>query len=311
MLLAIVAALVTGVLLSVQSRANGELSGYLHAAIEAALVSFGSGLVICTLITLCSPRTRAGLRRVRAALRDGALRWPFLLGGVCGALFVGTQTSAVPQIGVAVFTVVSVGGQTLSALLVDKVGLGPGGRSPITALRVAAAAVAVIGVGVAATAGDDHLAFAAAPLLLTLAVGVLQAVQQATNGRVNAAAGYPMATTWLNFVLGTLTLLVLAAVEVWLGRTRLHPLVAAPFWVWIGGICGVGFIALAAWAVHHVGVLIFGLVGLASQLVTALVLDLLSPAARGDVGAQLMLGMAVTLIASGAAAWSRRPSARR
>jgi transporter family-2 protein len=49
MRLDILAAL-TGVLISLQTRANGELSYLINNGLEAALVSFGSGLIIILII---------------------------------------------------------------------------------------------------------------------------------------------------------------------------------------------------------------------------------------------------------------------
>ena len=68
----------------------------------------------------------------RAAARAGALRPWQLLGGVAGASLVASQGITVGTIGVALFVVAVVAGQTSSGLAVDHAGLGPpaGARSP-------------------------------------------------------------------------------------------------------------------------------------------------------------------------------------
>jgi len=48
-------ATVSGVMIALQARANGELSHRLGNGVEAALISFGSGLIIIALIALFSP----------------------------------------------------------------------------------------------------------------------------------------------------------------------------------------------------------------------------------------------------------------
>ncbi|WP_460466205.1 DMT family transporter [Calidifontibacter terrae] len=117
----------------------------------------------------------------------------------------------------------------------------------------------------------------------------------------------PMATTWQNFLVGTVTLVVVsvgvrtAAPNGWTWPS------GTPWWAWTGGLLGIAFIALTAWAVRIVGVLVFGLTSVAGQLLAALGLDLLDPSARPDVGVQLVAGLLITLVAALAAAAANRP----
>lgn len=80
-----------------------------------------------------------------------------------------------PLIGVTIFSVAVVGGQTLSALAVDRFGLGPVGVQTVTGLRVVAALVAalvaVADVVVSAT-GRGGGALHLLPALATFAVGI-------------------------------------------------------------------------------------------------------------------------------------------
>ena len=48
-------AALSGILIALQARANGELSHQLGNGLQAALVSFGSGLIIIVFISLFSP----------------------------------------------------------------------------------------------------------------------------------------------------------------------------------------------------------------------------------------------------------------
>ena len=48
-------AALSGILIALQARANGELSYQLGKGLEAALVSFGSGLVIIIFLSLFNP----------------------------------------------------------------------------------------------------------------------------------------------------------------------------------------------------------------------------------------------------------------
>lgn len=307
--LALAAAVVSGALLAVQSRMNGAISEHTAQPLIAALWSFASGLVVICLAVFFVPGVRGGVAGIGRALRERRLAWWQCLGGVVGGTLVAVQAWSVPLIGVTIFSVAVVGGQTLSALAVDRFGLGPVGVQTVTGLRVVAALVAAAGVVVSATGrggGELHLL----PALATFAVGIGLAVQQALNGRVSVANGSPMATTWQNFLVGTITLVVMSIVSVARNGTDDWSIPHdVPLWALPGGLLGIVFIALTAWGVRVTGVLVFGLLSIAGQLLASLVLDLAS--SRDLVGPQLIVGLAITLLAAVAAGVGPMITARR
>ena len=303
--LAVPAMLGAGGLIAVQSEVNGRLAGALgdgvRAGMMAALVSFGSGLFTLTTLALLEPRTRRGVTRLARAARTGRLRWWQLIGGVAGAFVVASQGLTVGTIGVALFTVAVVAGQSTSSLWVDHIGLSPAGRQRLTGARVTGAALTIAAVGLALAGrlgGTDALAWAALALaLLPLAAGCGAAFQQAVNGQVNEVAG-PWATTWNNFLVGTSLLLVLAA-----GSLAVPGDLQAPpgtWWLYSGGLMGVAFISAAAVLVRVHGVLVLGLCTVAGQVLGALTID--AVAQEGHVGMLSVTGGALTLVGVAVAA---------
>ena len=88
-------------MIALQSRANGELSHLLGNSTEAALVSFGSGLIVISLIAPFNRTIKDGIRNLRSAVAAKRIpRWR-LFAGVLGGSFVALQTQVVPLIGVA------------------------------------------------------------------------------------------------------------------------------------------------------------------------------------------------------------------
>lgn len=307
--MALVAAMLGGILVTAQSRMNGELSRTIEAPIQAAVYSFGSGLLLLTAL-LVVPRIRAGIGRIRDALRAGRLRWWQCLGGMGGALFVAVQTYAVPMIGVAVFTVATVAGQTGNALVVDRFGIGPGGRRPVQLGRVLGALLAIVGVAITVSGSLGEGGLAVLPVVLAVLVGGGVALQQGVNARVNLESRHVLSTTAQNFATGTALLLVIAFVQLARGSYRPVDFEGVPWWAWWGGFVGIGFIAIAAWAVQHVGVLLFGLALLTGQLGSALLVDLVWPAAGHEVSARMVLGVVVTFAAAALAGWVALPRRR-
>lgn len=302
--------MIAGVALAVQSRINAELGVRLDDGIAAATVSFGSGLLILAPLATGAPAGRRGLRALRAALRSGSLRPWQCLGGVCGAFLVAAQGLAVPSLGVAVFMVALVSGQSASSLAVDHAGLGPAGPHAITARRLAGAALAVLAVllAVGDRLGNPHaLALAALPVL----AGAGVAWQHAVNGHVRAASGTVLTAAFVNFLTGTVALLVAFGVDV---SANGWPAGSWPVqaWLYTGGAIGIGYIALAVAVVRFTGVLLLSLSMVTGQVTGGVLLDLAVPPPVGRPTAYTLLGAVLTVVAVFlAAGWRPVRPARR
>ena len=296
----IAAAVIGGGGVAAQSKINGALGGHLHDGFAAALISFGSGLILVALINAARAASRKGLRALSASLRNGALRWWECLGGVCGAALVASQGLTVTALGVAIFTVAVVAGQTFASLAVDRFGVGPTGPQPLTAPRVVGAVLTVgaVLVAVADRFGSPRtLAYALLPLI----AGAATAWQQAVNGRVRSASGSVPAATLVNFTTGTAALAIAYGLDVAFRGTPTGDLPTAP-WYYLGGVVGAVFIAIFAAVVRHTGVLLLGLGIVAGQLTAAVLIDIIDPTADGPPSALTFAGVALTLVAVGIAA---------
>ncbi len=311
-LLALPVAVAAGAALAAQARLNAELADRMDAAVAGPALSLAGGTAILLVLAAVLPRMRAGLGHIVDALRGGRLRGWQLAGGIGGAGLVISQGLTVGAIGVAVFTVGVVAGQTTSSLAVDRAGIGPGGRRPVTATRLAGAVLTLAAVLLATSGGLGDpalLGLAAIPLL----AGIVIAWQQAVNARVNAAAGgggivdAALPATLVNFLVAILVLAVAAAVEVLAtGLPRVPP---ADLWLYLGGPLGIVFVVSAAALVGRTGVLLFTLATIGGQLLGALVLDLTVPTAGGPPGWGTVAGTALAVLAVGVAAIPARRSA--
>lgn len=295
-----------------QARINGELGARVGDGIAAAVISFGTGLLLLAIAFAVSRRLRAGVGEVRRALRAGRLRGWHLLGGLCGAFFVACQGLTVAAIGVTAFTVAVVAGQLVSSLVVDRLGIGPAGRTPVTVFRSTGAGLALVAVLLAVVGRHGGVgglsvpeAFRGGPQILLIGLPLLAgfgvAWQQAVNGRVGAVGGPPSATL-ANFVTGTAALLLVEAALI-AGNGWPTGFPAEP-WYYLGGVIGVAFIALAVVVVRRIGVLLLGLTSVAGQLSMSLLLDVVVPAGPG-LTASAVVGCVLTFVAVGSAARTR------
>ena len=142
-------------------------------------------------------------------------------------------------------------------MLTDRAGIGPGGRRPITARRVIAAAGTVLAVGLAVSGRLSVGDLVVWALVLALVAGAMTGVQPALNGQVGAKTGEPLVATVVNFVGGTAGLALALAIEHLAGHAWTAP--PAPWSqpvLWLGGTIGVAFILAAVIVVRPLGVLL-------------------------------------------------------
>ena len=271
-------AVATGLFIPIQGRINGALGVALEDGIGAAVVSFSTGLLVMTVISLALPRGRAGLARILPAVRERQFPPYYVLAGCIGALFVFAQSFTVGLLGVALFTVAAVTGQTLSGLLVDRMGIGPAGKRPITGIRVLGSVLTVAAVAWAVSprfsAGESGLQLLV-PVMLPLLAGFLMSFQQAMNGTATVHYGTPIAATLVNFIAGAALLWVAWLIKLAVAGAG-NPL-PAQWWYYLGGPLGCIFIGIGALLVRSLGVLVTGLGMIAGQLLGSLGLDLILP----------------------------------
>lgn len=290
--------LLSGMAVPAQGRVNAELSAAVNDPYLAAFISFFVGLTVMAVVVFLTPRGRATMRQVRPALRRGEVKWWYLLVGCLGGYFVLAQTLTIGMIGVAVFTVAVVTGQTIGGLLWDRIGLGPGGRKRITLLRCLGAVLTVFAVIWAVSpqlaVGDRGLAWLLL-VVLPFSAGFLQAGQQALNGRQSAAYGSALPGTFFNFAAGSAVLLLAWLVASLLQNGFAGQQLSTTWWHYLGGPLGIVFIALGALLVTRVGVLLAAMGMIAGQLLGSLFLDLAFPAPGSLVTTATVLGTVLTL----------------
>ena len=278
-------------------------------SLEAALVSFGSGLIFVSLISAFRSDVRAGYKQIFVAVKNKKLSYWRLGAGMLGASFVAMQTHVVPIVGVAIFTVASLAGQTAISLWVDHVGLMGSGKSLISIRRVVAAAITVLAVVVSVWDRFAMSNFSITAIILATVAGGWVGVQRALNGQINNYSKASFATSQLNFITGTSFLLLLLLLRSLFTDHSIMNFSTGPWWMFLGGSMGVIYIAFSAVAVQHLGVLDFTLFSVGGMLFGSLLIDLFAPTAGTRISGYLIAGILITylgVIANGQSRLSRR-----
>jgi len=299
----------SGVLIVMQSRINGELSLLMGDSLEAALVSFGTGLVFASLISSVRADVRAGYRDIFKASKLKQIPSWSLGAGALGASFVAISTHVVPNAGVALFTVASLAGQTTISLWVDHIGVAGGIKTVITKRRLIAAFITVSAVIVSAWDRFAMSDFSILAIILAVFAGSAVGIQRALNGQINSFSKKSFATSQLNFITGTAFLLLLLVLRSAFTDHSIMNFTSGPWWVFLGGSIGVIYIAFTALAVQYLGVLEFTLFSVGGMLVGSLLLDLLLPIQGTQISPYLIAGIFLTylgVIANGQSRFSRK-----
>ena len=299
----------SGVLIVMQSRINGELSMLMGDSLEAALVSFGTGLIFVSLISSARADVRAGYRDIFKASKLKQIPSWSLGAGALGASFVAISTHVVPIAGVALFTVASLAGQTTISLWVDHIGVAGGIKTVITKRRLIAAFITVSAVIVSAWDRFAMSDFSILAIILAVFAGSAVGIQRALNGQINSFSKKSFATSQLNFITGTAFLLLLLVLRSAFTDHSIMNFTPGPWWVFLGGSIGVVYIAFTALAVQYLGVLEFTLFSVGGMLVGSLLLDLLLPTQGTQISPYLIAGIFLTylgVIANGQSRFSRK-----
>jgi len=278
-------------------------------SLEAAIVSFSTGLVFVSLIALFRKDVRLGFKEIFSAVSAKTLPKWRLGAGVLGASFVAMQTHVVPIAGVALFTVASLAGQTAISLWVDHVGLIGSGKTLITKRRIIAAVITVIAVIVSAWDRFSQSDFSIVAIFLAIIAGGWVGVQRALNGQINSYSKKSFATSLLNFITGTTFLLLLLLLRSLFTDHSIMNFSSGPWWMFLGGSIGVVYIAFSAVAVQHVGVLEFTLFSVGGMLVGSLLIDFIAPTVGTSLSWYLIAGIFLTylgVIANGQSRFSRK-----
>lgn len=310
MILGVLLAVAGGASMPVQSRINGALGQQIESPVGAALISFIGGLLLLLVLCASIPAYRNAARGIVPVLREGRFPLWYMAAGAVGASTIISQAVAVPVVGVALFTVCLVTGQTFGSLMVDRVGFALGVRRRISPMRLIGAVLTVLGVLWAASPKlnlGGEVSTLLLPLLFALLIGIAMGFQAAANGVQAREFGSPVAATLVNFSVGTL---LLALVFVFVRPAELgFADLPAPWWYYIGGIFGVLFVVISSLLVRYLGVLLTGLGMIGGQLVGSLLLDIFFPSPGALLHPFTVAGTVLTLLAIALAsvAGSRSP----
>lgn len=300
--------------IAIQARITGALKIQLDDSMLAAMVTFGSGLVLMLIVTMITPANRRALVRMLSGAITGRFPPVYLFTGLLGAFGVFSQGATVDLIGVALFSLVFIGGQMVASAVLDSVGWVPAGRTKLGVARLVGIAMAMAGLLMALSVrlqagpadGGENLMTLLIPLLVVFTGGLLQPPQMAMNGVVNIVAGRPEPLVLFNYLTGTAVLALLAWPAIAAGGLSHLPLAPGDWWYYTGGLLGSIVVIGGALLTRTIGSLLFTMGLIAGQVSSALLMDALWPTPGAVIGWQTVVGGILTVLALFLASGSSR-----
>lgn len=290
---------------SLQARVNAELGFITGDGLLSAFLSITSGFVILLTVVAFSPKARKALGLVPVLLKTKKLAWWHLLGGASGAFYAVAQTTTGILLGVALFSVAIVSGQTLSSALADRYGIGPSGIHRLTPPRIIGTILVLVAV-IVSVGGQINASFSVWVALVPFIAGFMFGLQLAVNGRVRQETSSVAASTFINFGVAAVLLFVFVAVKSFF--IPLPSELPGDLWLYTGGVLGSVFIAGSAFVVARIGVLVLGVSVVAGQLMGATVIDLIAPSPLHPLTVSTIAGviLAIVAVAISSISWKRR-----
>ncbi len=114
--LLVVLTVMIGTLLPVQASLNAELTKLLKHPYLGAFISFFTGTLTLSLIILIQRAPVGDLKRL------GSIPFHYYMGGMMGALFVGSSIFLIPRLGPTLMMASFVTGQLISSVIIDHYG---------------------------------------------------------------------------------------------------------------------------------------------------------------------------------------------
>jgi bacterial/archaeal transporter family-2 protein len=275
-------ALVAGALLTVQASANLQLKSATGSAFTASTLQLAIGTFALLLVASMVGAT-GSLGLLHGVLRSDG--WWHVLGGFGSAAYVTATILVFPRLGAVASVGLTIVGQMLASLALDVSGAIGVPARPMAAMDLLGAIAVIAAAAVIVTAQSTQVRSATnlpsgAAMLgwsgLAVAAGAVLPVQGAVNALLRGDLGAPIAAGTVSFVVATLVMaiallsIVVAARE---PAPHIRPLAHAPWWAWLGGVCGAVYVTSVFTSLPVLGAAVVVELTVAGQQIGAVLFD--------------------------------------
>lgn len=264
-----------GMLVPVQTAANGRLRGRVQSAWVATLISFAVSSFV-----LAGAGAMAGMPLLPTSAQVGVAPWWSWSGGLVALLTITAYMYLFRELGMLQATILPIVGQLMFSLVIDHFGMFHTAQIALTPLRTLAsllllsgAALAIMRQGQQRDAARAYKLRIAAWQALGVGCGCLLASMGAIYGSLGQALGSATQASACSFVIATATMLLCCTVTGQVGAVLRAFNRQDPWWMWLGGIVGAVSVCSTAWLLPQLGAGVFFMLLLIGQIVQGLCME--------------------------------------
>lgn len=263
-----------GMLVPVQTAANGRLRGLVQSAWVTTLISFSVSTLALTVAGAV-----AGMPLLPTEGQIAAAPWWSWCGGLIALLTITAYVYLFRELGMLQATILPIAGQLVFSLVIDHFGLFHAAQIGLTPLRALAALLLLVGTALAiarlgqskATPGRRLRTYALQ--ILGVGSGCLLASMGAIYGALGRALGSAAQASACSFVIATAAMLLCCVAAGLAGRVRCAFVGGQPWWMWLGGIVGAVSVFGTAWLIPQLGAGAFFMLLLLGQMLLSLCME--------------------------------------
>ena len=270
--------LAMGLLVPFQTAANSRLRGVVGPAYVSTLVSFSVSTLALLLVSLF-----AGIPVIPTSqMLATAPCWSWFV-GIVAVVTITIAIHLFKEIGQLQAIVIPMFSQLIFSLLIDHFGWFGAKVIPLDAHRIIGSLLLIVGVTLVVIlprlqskqqiAGSGKGSRQAFWQLMAVVSGCLSASITGAYAQLSAIVGNPVQATTVAFFVATMALLLFCTC---IGKTQLVGKAFSrdyPWWMWMGGLCGAIIVFGNAWLVPKVGVGVFTMALLVSQLGLSMLME--------------------------------------
>ena len=264
-----------GMLVPVQTAANGRLRGRVQSAWVATLISFAVSSCVLT-----GASAIVGMPLWPTSVQVGAAPWWSWGGGLVALLTITAYMYLFRELGMLQATILPIVGQLMFSLVIDHFGLFHTAQIAFTPLRALAALLLISGAvlaimrqGQQREAEGAYNPRIAAWQLLGVGCGCLLASMGAIYGSLGQALGSATQASACSFAIATASMLLCCTVTGQVGAVLRAFNRQDPWWMWLGGIVGAVSVCGTAWLLPQLGAGVFFMLLLIGQIAQGLCME--------------------------------------
>lgn len=274
---AILLGFVLGIGLPIQTAVNSRLKAAAKSPLIASFLSFTTGCIALSLLLLI---TRPEVATVSIHQQP----WWLWIGGFLGAVFLTGNVLLLSRLGSFQTVLMPIIGQVVMSMLLDNWGLFGSKLIPITVFRLLGAFLVLAGtltiIFSPKTKNKPKVKATNQYIewwwrLVGLITGAFSALQTAINGHLGIVFSSSLVAAAISFSAGCLVLLLVVIIKEHsiLRQLKLNDFKKLPYWAWLGGLIGAGFVLGNIIIMPQLGTGLAIMVVLTGQLVGSLLLE--------------------------------------